>query len=155
MVKIAGVSTNPDTAWMLQVGRGLLDCEDGVLAGKHKLIIDRDTKYCAEFRNLLTNAGCDIIRLPPRSPNLNAYAERFVGSIKSECLNRLIFFGEASLRRAIREYLAHYERERNHQGMDNRLLVGAANDASFVCDQMVGRRSRLGGILNYYYREAA
>jgi transposase InsO family protein len=155
MVKIAGVTTNPDTAWMLQIGRGLLDCEDGMLATKRKLIIDRDTKYCAEFRNLLTNAGCHIIRLPPRSPNLNAYAERFVGSIKSECMNRLIFFGEASLRRAIREYLAHYEHERNHQGMDNRLLVGAANDATFGTDRLVGRRSRLGGMLNYYHREAA
>jgi putative transposase len=155
IVKIAGITTNPDTAWMLQVGRGLLDCEDGMLAGKRKLIVDRDTKYCAEFRNLLTNAGCEIIRLPPRSPNLNAYAERFVGSIKAESLNRLIFFGEASLRRAIREYLAHYERERNHQGMANRLLDAASNDPVFGDDQRVGRRSRLGGMLNFYYREAA
>jgi transposase InsO family protein len=117
IVKVAGLTTNPDTAWMLQVGRNLLDCDDGILATKRKLIIDRDTKYCAEFRALLTNAGCDIIRLPPRSPNLNAYAERFVGSIKAECFDRLIFFGEASLRRAIREFVAHYHRERNHQGL--------------------------------------
>lgn len=155
IVKIAGVTTNPDTAWMLQVGRGLLDCEDGVLANKRKLIIDRDTKYCAEFRNLLSDAGCEIIRLPPRSPNLNAYAERFVGSIKSECMNRLIFFGEASLRHAIGEYISHYEHERNHQGMANRLLVTAANDPAFGSDDAVGRRSRLGGMLNYYHREAA
>ena len=155
IVKVAGITTNPDTAWMLQVGRGLLDCEDGALATKRKLIIDRDTKYCAEFRALLTNAGCEIIRLPPRSPNLNAYAERFVGSIKAECLDRLVFFGEASLRRAIREYMAHYEHERNHQGMGNRLLVGAANDAAFASDRPVSRRSRLGGMLSYYQREAA
>jgi putative transposase len=153
MVKIAGVSTNPDTAWMLQIGRSLLDCEDGVLADKRKLIIDRDTKYCADFRNLLLNAGCEIIRLPPRSPNLNAYAERFVGSIKSECLNRLIFFGEASLRRAIGNYIAHYHRERNHQGLNNQLLKVAANDASYT--GCVVQRERLGGVLNYYYREAA
>jgi putative transposase len=99
-------------------------------AGKRKLIIDRDASYCADFRNLLANAGCDI-RLPPRSPNLNAYAERFVGSIKSECLNRLIFFGEASLRRAIRRYMAHCQEEHNHQGVNNRLLKVAANDASY------------------------
>jgi len=123
IVRIAGVTTNPDTAWMLQIARGLLDCEDGVLATKHKLIIDRDTKYCADFRALLASAGCNIIRLPPRSPNLNAYAERFVGSIKAECLDRVIFFGEASLRRAIREFVTHYRRERNHQGQGNRLSV--------------------------------
>jgi hypothetical protein len=70
-------------------------------------------------------------------------------------LNRLIFFGEASLRRANHEYMTHFARERNHQGMDNRLLVGAANDKTFVYDQAVGRRSRLGGALYYYRREAA
>jgi putative transposase len=145
MVKIAGVTTNPDTAWMLQIGRNLIDSEDGLLAGKHKLIIDRDTKYCADFRNLLASAGCDIIRLPPRSPNLNAYAERFVGSIKSECVNRLIFFGEAS----------HYHSERNHQGMDNRLLLAAAASDAQVAGGSVACRQRLGGLLKYYGRYAA
>jgi putative transposase len=129
-VRVAGVTSNPNTAWMLQIGRNLIDSEDGPVVGKRRLIIDRDTKYCAGFRNLLATADCDIIRLPPRSPNLNAYAERFVGSIKAECLNRLIFFGEASLRRALREFLVHYRRERNHQGLGNKLI--AANDAEFA-----------------------
>jgi putative transposase len=153
VVRVAGVTTNPDAAWMLQIGRGLLDCEDGFLAAKRKLIIDRDTKYCADFRSLLANAGCEIIRLSARSPNLNAYAERFVCSIKAECLNRLIFFGEASLRRALRQYMVHYHRERNHQGLANKLI--AANDADFADKAAIARRSRLGGTLNYYYREAA
>ena len=83
----------------------------------------------------------------------NGYAERFVGSIKSECVNRLIFFGEASLRRALREYLVHYHAERNHQGLGNRLV--AANDAEFAGSGSIARRSRLGGMLNYYRREAA
>jgi putative transposase len=83
----------------------------------------------------------------------NAYAERFVGSIKGECLNRLVFFGEASLRRAIREYIAHYHRERNHQGLGNTLI--AANDGDFAGNGSLARRSRLGGMLNYYHREAA
>jgi len=155
IVRVAGVTPNPDTAWMLRVGRGLLDCEDGVLAAKRKLIIDRDTKYCGEFRAVLVNSGCDIIRLPPCSPNLNAYAERFIGSIKAECLDRLIFFGEASLRRAIREYMAHYEHERHHQGLRNRLLVAAANDGVFGSARCVGGRSRLGGMLNFYHTQAA
>ena len=97
IVKIAGVTINPDESWMKQMGRNMTDEENGMLAGKRKLIIDRDTKYCQDFRLLLEGSGTSIIRLPPRSPNLNAYAERFVGSIKAECLNRLIFFGEALL----------------------------------------------------------
>jgi putative transposase len=84
----------------------------------------------------------------------NAYAERFVGSIKAECLNRLIFFGEASLRRAIREYVTHYRQERNHQGFGNRLLSSSANDERYSAATIQGR-ARLGGMLNYYHRHAA
>lgn len=153
LVRVAGVTTNPDTAWMLQIGRGLVDCEDGSFAEKRKLIIDRDPKYCADFRNLISAAGNEIIRLPPRSPNLNAYAERFVGSIKAECLNRLIFFGEASLRRALGEYVTQYVSERNHQGVGNRLLVSAANVAH-IAPAPVACRARLGGVLKHYERRA-
>jgi transposase InsO family protein len=152
-VKIAGITTNPDAAWMVQIGRNLTDADVGWFIKKRELIIDRDTKYCVDFRRLIENSGSAIIRLPPRSPNLNAYAERFVGSIKAECLSRLIFFGEASLRRAIREYVTHYHHERNHQGLSNQLI--SANDADFADDALIARRSRLGGMLNYYHREAA
>jgi len=92
----------------------LVDEEAGVLQGKRYLIIDRDTKYAESFRRLVNGSGTSVIRLPPLSPNLNAYAERFVRSIKFECLNRMIFIGEASLRRAVAEYMAHYHAERNH-----------------------------------------
>lgn len=105
------------------------------------------------FRRLLEGDRIEIIRLPPRSPNLNAYAERFVRSIKEECLNRMIFLGEASLRHAIKEYLAHYHAERNHQGMGNRLLKPI--DYPSRRQGSVNQRQRLGGMLNYYYREAA
>ena len=133
-VKIAGVTINPDAAWMIQIGRNMTDEENGMLLGKRKLIIDRDTKYCQDFRQLLEQAGTTIIRLPTRSLNFNACAQCFVRSIKQECLHRLIFFGEASLRRALREYTAHYHHERNHQGMNNLRLVGAANDARYSID---------------------
>ena len=116
------------------MARNMTDAETGLLRDKRKLIIDRDTKYCQDFRQLFESSGTAIIRLPPQSPNLNAYAERFVGSIKAECLDRLIFFGEASLRRALREYTMHYHHERNHQGMHNRLLNGAANDDQYSVD---------------------
>lgn len=153
-VKIAGITIHPDTAWMMQMGRDLTDSEMGMLVGKRTLIIDRDTKYCEEFRRLLEQSGTAIIRLPPRSPNLNAYAERFVRSIKEECVQRLIFFGEASLRRALSEYMTHYHQERNHQGMSNWLLNSAANDESYSTGA-ASKRARLGGILNYYHSEAA
>ena len=152
-VKIAGITTHPDTAWMMQMGRNMTDCETGMLLGKRKLIIDRDTKYCSAFRQLLEQSGTAVIRLPPRSPNLNAYAERFVGSIKAECVNRLIFVCEASLRRALREFTAHYHLERNHQGRRNRLLIEAANDCNY--NGHIERKTRLGGSLSYYYRTAA
>lgn len=153
-VKLAGITTHPDPAWMMQMGRNVTDSESRVLVGKRMLIVDRDTKYCAEFRQLLEPSGTAIIRLPPRRPNLNAYAERFVRSIKEECVQRLIFFGEASLRRALSEYLAHYQRERNHQGINNLRLDAAANNDLFQVGS-VSKRARLGGVLNYYYREAA
>jgi putative transposase len=117
-VHIAGITTRPDEAWMLQVGRNLIDEEGGALASKRYLIIDRDTKYKRQFRRLVEEGRTEIIRLPPMSPNLNAYAERFVRSIKNECLSRMIFIGQASLRRAIGEYMAHYQEERNHQGLE-------------------------------------
>jgi transposase InsO family protein len=138
---------------MLQMARNLMDWESGALQAKQHLIIDRDSKYSEQFRRMIRDNGTKVIRLPPMSPNLNAYAERFVRSIKDECLDRMIFVGQASLRRAIDQYMEHYLTERNHQGLNNRLIRGTrtvvANDA------VVHRRPRLGGMLNYYYRAAA
>ena len=138
---------------MLQLARNLVDEQGGALAGKRYLIIDRDTKYTARFRELVEKCATEVIRLPPLSPDLNAYAERFVRSIKEECLEKMIFIGQASLRRAISEYITHYHAERNHQGLENQLirpdLRRAANDG------VVHRRPRLGGMLNYYHRVAA
>ncbi len=90
---------------------------------------------------------------PARSPNLNAYAERFVRSIKDECLNRVVPLGEGHLRRLVFEYVEHYQRERNHQGCDNQLLERAPPLVYLKAN--IRRRERLGGLLNFYYREAA
>jgi len=153
VVHVAGITTRPDEAWMLQVGRNLVDDAEGVLWGRRYLIIDRDSKYSLRFREFVQEGGTDVIRLPPLSPNLNAFAERFVRSIKEECLGRMIFFGQGSLRRAITGYVAHYHEGRNHQGLENRRIrprpVTAANEGA------VRRRPRLGGMLSYYYRMAA
>jgi putative transposase len=152
-VKIVGITTRPDESWMLQIARNETDSLAGALHAKRYLIIDRDTKYSEQFRRLIRDNGTKVIRLPPMSPNLNAYAERFVGSIKEECLDRMIFVGQASLRRAVAEYMDHYHRERNHQGLENRLIHVPAVAAPK--DGVIHRHSRLGGTLNYYYREAA
>jgi putative transposase len=115
--------------------------------------MDRDTKYSVTFRAALTRERVEAIRLPPRSPNLNAYAERFVRSVKEECTGRMIFFGKPSLERALAHYVAHYHEERNHQGLQNRLLK--CSGAPINHGGRVKRRERLGGMLNFYHREAA
>ena len=152
-VQIAGIAPKPDGLWMGQVGRNLTDAESGILAGKRFLIHDRDPLFTGEFLGLLAESGVKSVKLPPRSPNLNAHAERFVRSIKESCLERMIFFGEGSLRRAIHEYVAHYHGERNHQGLENRII--SPNSEHLAASGPIRRRQRLGGMLNYYYRAAA
>ena len=152
LVEIAGITTRPAESWMLQMARNLTDSECGALRGKKYLIIDRDTKYTEQFRRMIRDEGTKVIRLPPRSPNLNAYAERFVRSIKDECLDRMIFVGQGSLRRGVAEYVSHYHTERNHQGLENRLLAPSTMLAN---DGVVANRARLGGTLNFYYCKAA
>jgi transposase InsO family protein len=136
-IEIAGITPGPNEAWMMQIGRNLTDPIDGFLADKKFVIL----------------SGVEVVRLPPRSPNLNAYAERFVRSIKDECLNRIIFFGERSLRKATREYAAHYHGERNHQGIDNRLIEPDGREAS--ASGSIECVQRLGGMLRFYRRTAA
>jgi len=148
-VHIAGITTRPDETWKLHIGRNLLDEADGALVGKKYLIIDRDTKYSQRFREFVAEGGTEVSRLPLLSPNLNAFAERFVRSIKEECLRRMILVGQASLRRAIGEYMTHFHEERNQQGLENQRIrpqpINAANDG------VIHRRAWLGGILNCYH----
>ena len=103
--------------------RNLTDAIDGFFRSKRYLIHDRDPLYRREFLSIIAASGIEAVTLPPRSPNLNAYAERFVRSIKESCLDLMIFFGEDALRNSIREFITHYHIERNHQGLENRLIV--------------------------------
>ena len=139
---------------MLQRVRNLTDPDEPFPRRTRFLIMDRDTKYSATFRAALTRERIEPIRLPPRSPNLNAFAERFVRSVKEECVGRMIFFGRSSLERALREYMAHYHCERNHQGVRNQLIYSPAAAVNRHRGR-VRRRQRLGGMLSFYYREAA
>ena len=152
-VEIAGIAQVANGLWMAQIARNLTDAEQGILTGKRYLIHDRDPLFTAEFLNMLADAGVKSVKLPPRFPNLNAYAERFVRSIKESCLDRMIFFGEESLRTAIQSFVVHYHSERNHQGLANKLISPEPGHVGST--GAVQRCGRLGGMLNYYYRAAA
>ena len=135
---------------MAQVARDLTDAVDGFLCSHRFVICDRDSCFTAEFRDILAAAGVRVIQTPRQAPNCNAHAERFVLSIKSECLERMIFFGESSLRRAVAEYVEHYHAERAHQGLGNERIAKPDTRAS----GNIQCRERLGGILKHYYRAA-
>jgi len=153
-VEVVGIASKANGLRMSQIGRNLTDGIDGILKDKRYLIHDRDPLFTIDFLKMLKDSGVKSVKLPPRSPNLNAYAERFVRSIKECCLDRLIFFGESSLRKAIHEFIVHYHHERNHQGLGNRLIAPETSMSS-ITSSAVRRRQRLGGMLNYYYRDAA
>jgi len=139
-VEIAGIASVANGLWMTQIARNISDTVDGLLTGKRNLIHDRDPLFTAEFLNILADSGVKSVKLPPRSPNLNAYAERFVRTIKESCLDRMIVFGENSLRKSIQEFTAHYHFERHHQGLGNRLIL--PNSAHMGNTGEVRRRER-------------
>jgi transposase InsO family protein len=152
-VHLAGRTPNPDERWMKQVAKNLTDTFDGPLLGTRYVLMDRDAKFSAAFRSMLKDAGVRAVRLPARSPNLNSHLDRFMRSLKGECLERMIFFGETSLRKAATEFLTHFHGERNHRGLGNRLI-----EPGEEVGRTAGRlqcRKRLGGMLRYYYRAAA
>ncbi len=150
-VEITGICPTPTGPWMEQIARNLVDVFGGFLRGKTHLIHDRDPLFTKVFLGTLRSGGVHSVRLPAKSPNLNAYAERFVLSIKSECLDRMVLVGERHLRRAVSEYVEHYHLERTHQGLGNKLIHGVPECPT----GQILRRERLGGLLNSYYREAA
>jgi len=129
--------------------------DTGILINCRYLLHDRDSKYCPSFRQLIEAEHVKTVALPPRSPNLNAYAERWVRSVKEECLSKLILFGERSLKRALHHYELHYHQERNHQGKNNVLLFPSPTRLMGEKQGKVRRRERLGGLLKYYAPEAA
>ena len=150
-ISLAGITRHPTEEWMQQMARNVTDPEYGSV--HPQLFLDRDAKFCASFRTTLVQYGVRPLMLPPRSPNLNAFAERWIRSAKEECLAKLILFGEGSLQRALNEFIEHYHSERNHQGKENLLLFphgpsGNPSGRSIQCKQ------RLGGLLKHYARAA-
>ena len=180
-VVVGGITRNPDEAWMKQIARNVT-AEGGdfspslpsVAGGEGRgeevqlnstlatqnsqtairyLIHDRDGKYCPGFDAVFESAGVQPLKLPSQSPNLNAFAERWVRSVKEECLDQLILFGQHSLRHALNEYLAHYHQERNHQGLDN--VIPFPDSRAGPTTAKIVKAERLGGLLKFYYRQAA
>jgi transposase InsO family protein len=150
-VHVAGSTPTPDTWFMAQAARRLTDAVDGFLARHQVLICDRDAKWTAGLRRIVEGAGVRIVLTPVQAPNANAYAERFVRSIREECLDHLILFGEPRLLRALDEFVAHYHRERNHQRLGNELITP---ENRLLRATHVRCRERLGGLLRYYHRAA-
>ena len=151
----AGATRHPDQEWMEQIARNVTMEQTGILANGKYLLHDRDSKYCSSFRQLIEAEKIKALALPPQSPNLNAYAERWVRSVKDECLSKLILFGERSLKRALHHYEIHYHHERNHQGKDNLLLFPSPPQPLSGKHGKPRCRERLGGLLKYYERQAA
>jgi hypothetical protein len=139
---------------MEQIGRSATQDTWGYLHPSRYVLHDRDTKFCASFRSALASGGVKTIRLPAKSPNLNAFAERWVRSVKQECLSRVILFGEGPLLRVLAEYGRHYHSERNHQGKGNQLLLPDVTEKRYPKSHSIECRHRLGGLLKYY-RSAA
>jgi len=151
-VLVAGLTPHPDEEWTKQIARNLTMADIGFLDGTRYLVHDRDSKFCLSFEQILRGTGVEPVKLPPKSPNLNAIAERFVRPVKSECLSKLLLFGEDALRRALSEYVEHYHTERNHQGKGNQILFPGSQPSS---DGPIACKQRLAGVLKFYYRKAA
>ena len=154
-VCLAGMTPHPDEEWMKQIGRNISMEQWGFLTNCRYLLHDRDGKFCPSFDEIIELGNVKPISLPARSPNLNAFSERWVKSVKEECLSQLILFGEASLKRALQQYLIHYHEERNHQGKNNKLLFPRQPQPPGGGQGLVQCHQRLGGMLKYYSRQAA
>ena len=150
-VILGGLTPFPKEAWLKQLARNLTT-EDGPMAHARFLLHDRDTKFSQDFDAVFQSAGIEALKLPPQSPNLNAFAERWVRSVRDECLDQLILFGERSLRYALQEYLAHHQHERNHQGLAN--VIPFPDERAQGQDGTIRKSERLGGLLNFYHRAA-
>jgi len=151
-VHVAGFTPYPHEEWMTQMARNVTMVDVGFLSSHRYLIHDRDGKFCPAFVDTVEPVGVKSVKLPARSPNLNCFAERWVRSVKEECLSKLILFGEASLRRAVAQFEAHFHEERPHQGKGNVILFPSSKENDV--GGPIRCRERLGGLLKYYHREA-
>ena len=155
VVHVAGIRIDPDGTRIVQVARSLLDLVDRFLRNGTHLIHDRDPLFTKAWTALLKSGRVKCVPIPAHSPNCSPHAERFVKAIRTECLDHFVIFGERHLRHLVHEFCAHYDEERFHQGLGGRLIkprTSPSNDNATVGP--IQCRSRLGGLLNFYQREA-
>jgi transposase InsO family protein len=150
-VSLGGIRHDPNEPWMLQVARNQTDCFDGFLKGKKYLIHDRDTLFTDKFRKFLKESGIRCKKIRVRTPNMNAYAERFVQTLQQECLDKLILTSEEQLWHVVNEYILYYNHERPHQGLGGGFIDPWPQDE----DGEVVEFQRLGGLLKSYRRVKA
>ena len=148
-VEIAGIMAQPYGGWMKQIAKNLTDPFSGFLRKKKYLIHDCDSLFTEAFIQMLRSGGVESVKSMPLAPNFSPFVERFIRSIKSECLDRMIIFGEAHLRYCIEQYIAHYHTERAHQGLDNTIIEPPPEGTGKII-----RQERLGGLLKFYRRAA-
>lgn len=147
-VQLGGIRQNPHESWMMQIGRNQTDAFDGFLNGKKYLIHDRDPLYTDKFSTLLKASGITTKKIRARTPDMNAYAERFIQSIQKECLNKLILTSEEQLWHVVNEYILYYNHERPHQGLGGKMIEPWPQHA----DGKVVEFHRIGGLLKSYRR---
>ena len=156
-VHVAGMTPNPNSAWMAQQARNMNSFFDELPERPTLLIRDHDSKFTAEFDAILKSEGIETKKVGPRAPNLNPYAERWVQTVRQECLEHFIVFGEAHLRHILGNYETYYNEERAHQGVGNTRLrrFGEKEPPNEIAEGAIHCRERLGGLLKHYYRQAA
>ncbi|MGH2667600.1 MAG: integrase core domain-containing protein, partial [bacterium] len=152
-VHLAGVSAHPDSAWVTQQGRNLAIC--GRLQNVRYLIRDRDAKYAGPFDEVFRSEGVKIIKTPIRAPRANAFAERWVRTVRRECLDHVLVWGRRHLERVLRDFVEHYNAARPHRGLQLACPLPPTSSSSPESLRAVRRRDRLGGLIHEYYRCAA
>jgi putative transposase len=151
-VHFAGCTAHPDNAWITQQARQVMWELDEREPAIHFLIRDNDKKFSHAFDTVFRSAGIHVIPIPHHAPNANAFAERWIRSVREECLDKVLIINQAHLRRVMREYIAFFNTARPHQGIDQQIPVPPASRAA---SGPVRCRNVLGGILHDYYRDAA
>jgi len=156
-VHLAGVTSHPTAAWIIQQARNLFIAADGGLSNRKFLIRDRDAKFTGSFDEVFRSEGLRVIRTPVRAPQANAYAERWVGTLRRECLDWILIIGRRHLESVLREYVAHYNEHRPHRGLDLRAPdpppLPLLSPPPMTL-RSLHRRDRLGGLIHEYHLAA-
>ena len=149
-VHVTGVTAPPIGPWVVQQARNLaMVLEDRIIPVRF-LIRDRDTKFTASFDEVFRSEGMRVIKTPVRSPRANAFAERWVRTVRTECLDRFIILGDSHLERVLREYVCHYNRQRPHRGIDLSVPVPCEKIVATPPLQGIHRQDVLGGLIEYH-----